>query len=638
MILFGVVLAAIAVSATITNQQVERVDEQVRIANSISQGASELGYLAGDYLVYRESQQLNRWQTRFASFSSEVASLQPDDPGQQALVGNIQANTQRLGDVFDSVVSAIAGSSQDQSASIDLGFLQVSWSRLAVQSQGLASDSSQLALLLEDQADRLQRTSILVVAALIGVFVAFLLVTFSLFQRRTLQSIAKLQAGATVIGSGNLDYRVEEKKNDEIGDLARAFNRMAASLKQETASKTELENEIAKRNELQEALLVSNESLQEQAIKLENEIVERKKAEEALRESQGHLHIALDSARLGTFDYNPGTRRLIWDEQTKRMHGIPLDEQPDYAQAMELIHADDRNQVQDALAAALDPMHGGYYEAEYRIVCPDGSVHWNQTKGRVYFKGRGRKRQAVRLVGVNYDITDRKKVDSIKDEFIGLVSHELRTPLTVVIGSLHTARDERLPPEDRSRLLEDAAWGAQSLDSILSNLLELSRYQADRLSLEKKPVNIREICLKTVQAISDTYPKHSISLDFDDDLQTIIFDPVRMARIFHNLIDNACKYSPEGGEVRVFARQYRSEIVIGVSDHGVGITEEDQEDLFEPFSRLGQKTRTKGIGLGLVVCKRLVEAHGGRIWVESKPGEGSTFLFGIPLEEDKAAT
>src|SRR4030043_986751 len=158
MFLFGVILVAMVVSAIITNQQVRKTSKQEKISNDIAQGASELSYLANDYLIYRESQQLKRWQSRFASFSAQVASVRADRPDQQALVRNIQANAQRLKEVFDSVVSAVGSPSQIQSAAPEFAFLQVSWSRMAVQSQGLVSDASRLSQLLRQQRDQLTNT------------------------------------------------------------------------------------------------------------------------------------------------------------------------------------------------------------------------------------------------------------------------------------------------------------------------------------------------------------------------------------------------------------------------------------------------------------------------------------------------
>jgi PAS domain S-box-containing protein len=254
MILFGIILAVIAASAIITNQLGEKASQQEKIASSIAQGASELSYLSNDYLIYRESQQLSRWQSRFASFSSEVARLRAEKPEQRALIRNIQANEQRLKQVFDSVASAVGDPSQKRSTALDMVFLQVSWSRMAVQSQGLASDGSRLSQLLHQEMDRLTNTRTMLIYLMVGLFGAFLLASYRLTYRRILKSIVTLQARTAVIGSGNLDFVIEEKRNDEIGDLSRAFNRMTTDLKAVTASKVDLEREVAERKKAEEDL------------------------------------------------------------------------------------------------------------------------------------------------------------------------------------------------------------------------------------------------------------------------------------------------------------------------------------------------------------------------------------------------
>jgi PAS domain S-box-containing protein len=267
MFLFGIILAVMAVSAIITNQQVRKASEQERIASIIAQGATELSYLSNDYLIYRESQQLKRWQSRFASFSAQVASLRADRPDQQALVANIRANQNRLKEVFDSVASAPAAPSRNQKLALDPALLQVSWSRVAVQTQGLVSDASRLSQLLHQRIDELRNTRTMLIYFMVGLLGVFLLASYMLTYRRILRSLATLQAGAAVIGSGNLNFIIEEKKNDEIGDLSQAFNRMTADLKTVTASKADLEREI----------------------------VERKRAEEDLRQQREWLRVTLNS-------------------------------------------------------------------------------------------------------------------------------------------------------------------------------------------------------------------------------------------------------------------------------------------------------------------------------------------------------
>ena len=155
MLLFGIILVVVAASAIITTRQVEKAGQQERIAAHIAQGASELSYLANDYLIYRESQQLKRWQSRFAAFSAEVAALRVDRPEQQALVANIQANKNRFKEVFDNAASALENPSRNRGSALDPAFFQVSWSRMAVQSQGLAADASRLSRLLRQQMDQL---------------------------------------------------------------------------------------------------------------------------------------------------------------------------------------------------------------------------------------------------------------------------------------------------------------------------------------------------------------------------------------------------------------------------------------------------------------------------------------------------
>jgi PAS domain S-box-containing protein len=254
MFLFALILIVIAASAIITHQKLEKVSQQENLASNIAQGASELSYLSNDYLIYRENQQLTRWQTRFASFSSQVASLHVDKPEQQILVSNIRANEQRLKQVFDSVASSVGGPAQNRSTALDLAFLQVSWSRMAVQTQGLVSDASRLSRLLHQEMDQLRETRTMLMYVMVVLLGVFLLASYRLTYSRILKSISTLQAGTAVIGSGDLDFRFKEKRKDEIGDLSHAFNRMTANLKDVTASKSELEGEIAERKRAEEYL------------------------------------------------------------------------------------------------------------------------------------------------------------------------------------------------------------------------------------------------------------------------------------------------------------------------------------------------------------------------------------------------
>ncbi len=232
------------------------------------------------------------------------------------------------------------------------------------------------------------------------------------------------------------------------------------------------------------------------------------------------------------------------------------------------------------------------------------------------------------------DVTSLKQTDQLKDAFIGMVSHELRTPLTVVMGAIYAAMLEGITPEERQERLRDAAFSARELENLLENLLELSRFQADRLVINPEKIDIAVAAQEVIERLRTKSQIHRLVFDVRQKLPPVSADEIRVRRILYNLVENAIKYSPHGGQVQIFARLKGDSIVIGVSDQGIGISPEDQARLFQPFQRLESgQAQTKGLGLGLSVCRHLVEAHRGRIWVQSEPGKGATFFFSLPMTD-----
>jgi len=235
------------------------------------------------------------------------------------------------------------------------------------------------------------------------------------------------------------------------------------------------------------------------------------------------------------------------------------------------------------------------------------------------------------------DITERKKIDQLKDEFVGLVSHELRTPLTVIGGCLSTLLTEwdRLSENEVQQLLKDALLESESLSHLIENLLELSRAQSQQLSLYSELINVRSLIRETLTKIKRQGTAHQFVTSIPDKLPSLNGDPLRIERILYNLLDNAAKYSPPGSQIKVSVNAEPQRLVIGVSDRGKGLSSSEQARIFGPFQRLEDKRpdQARGAGLGLMVCRRLVEAHGGEIWVESKKGKGSTFFFSLPFRK-----
>ncbi len=246
---------------------------------------------------------------------------------------------------------------------------------------------------------------------------------------------------------------------------------------------------------------------------------------------------------------------------------------------------------------------------------------------------RQRRKAEAELAAKKAELKVARKIDAIKDEFIGMVSHELKTPLTVIIGALKVAETPGVSPGERRRLIHDAATSAESLAAMVENLLELSRYQSNRLKITPKTTGIADVAKNVMLQLQPRSAMHKLYIDIPPDCPPVTSDPFKVERILYNLMENAIKYSPDGGDVRVFARCQGKYLVIGVSDQGLGISAAARAKLFRSFERVydRQTTNIAGVGLGLKVCRILVELQGGKIWVESEPGKGSTFYFSLPI-------
>ncbi len=354
-------------------------------------------------------------------------------------------------------------------------------------------------------------------------------------------------------------------------------------------------------------------------------------ADEPLRQSEERYRTLYEDAPIAYFSVGANSYIERANRSATELLGYSLDEL--VGRPVSDLYADTPNGKAKALELFRSFLAGEEIRnQELEMRRADGSNVWISLSVRPIRDKEGR---VVASRSAVVDISERKRLGEMKDEFIGLVSHELRTPLTVIMGCLNTVLSEgaRLSPEDTQQLLEDAAQETESLSHLLGNLLELSRAQAERLFLYTEPISIQNVIQETISKISRQSPAHQFSIDLPKGLPPVDADSLRLERILLNLLQNAVKYSPPGSQTRVFATEEKEHLVIGISDQGSGISPHDQAKLFRPFERLesSEPSRAKGIGLGLLVCKRLVEAHGGQIWVESEPGQGSTFFFTLPF-------
>jgi PAS domain S-box-containing protein len=255
--------------------------------------------------------------------------------------------------------------------------------------------------------------------------------------------------------------------------------------------------------------------------------------------------------------------------------------------------------------------------------------------------------EVVASVHVARDVTERKQageirgevpqyeeLDRLKSDLLSTVSHELRTPLAVIKGhaTMLLDYDRWLKYEEKREHLQSIDRATGRLTELVDHLLDMSQLNAGLLKLEKQPVSISKLIREVVAEAKLTAPRHQIVLNVRERLPRVNIDAKRIRQVLDNLIGNACKYSKEGSSVVVEARQEGSELHLSVADQGIGIPAEDLERVFDWMYRIEKRLpQEEGLGLGLSISKGLVEAHGGRIWMESEEGKGSKCSFTLPL-------
>ena len=228
-----------------------------------------------------------------------------------------------------------------------------------------------------------------------------------------------------------------------------------------------------------------------------------------------------------------------------------------------------------------------------------------------------------------------RELDAMRTDFLANVSHELRTPLAVIKGSANSLLQPDVIFDEQTRrdFLVSIDKDADTLTRLVDDLLMISRLEADALEVRKKPSRLSDVIYAIQDRLDNITVKHRLHIDVKEELPALEIDDVRIAEVLTNLVENAVKFSDDNTNIYVQAQNGGNEVCVSVSDEGVGIPPELHQKIFERFFQgEGRKAgRRKGAGLGLAICQGIIVAHGGKIWVESQPGEGAKFSFSLPL-------
>jgi|GEM_PF-1468296 len=382
---------------------------------------------------------------------------------------------------------------------------------------------------------------------------------------------------------------------------------------------------------------------------LVEDIDKRKQTEKALRESEEQLRQTFEAVPEGITISDIKGVIIGMNQAAVSLHGYSSRNEIIGKNALELIAGKNRSKARKYLGEIIEK--GVIRHVAYTFVRKDSSEFPAELSAAVI---KDASNNPVGFIAVTSDISGRiqageehdkvieyQELDKLKTTLLSTVSHELRTPLASIKGyaSLLLTYEDKVKAAQKRESLEAIDRSADRLTELIEHLLDMSRLDAGMLRLEMQPVEPGDIFSGAVAEARLRAPKYRFKTTFDSVLPEIAADSRRLRQVMDNLLDNAIKYSPEKTMITVGVEVKPEELLVSVADQGRGIPADEISKIFERMYRIEQKLERDpgGLGLGLSFCKALVEAHGGRIWAESRPGKGSTFFFTLPLRNgDKA--
>ncbi|MBH3385487.1 MULTISPECIES: KinB sensor domain-containing domain [Pseudomonas] len=448
-------------------------------------------------------------------------------------------------------------------------------------------DSHRQALDLITRSEERSRDRALLVSGVLGLMGLVVLVLGFIsahnIARRFGQPIEALATAADQLGKGNFDVTLPVTQAAELNQLTRRFGLMADALRKHQA--TNVDELLAGQQRLQAVLDSIDDGLL---------IIDRQGRLEHLN-PVAQRQLGWNDSRVGSSLAEALQRPELEQQLRQVLRGGSLDRPPDDLN----MEVDEESRL---LTYSLTP-----------VSHPQGPI--------------------LGAVMVLHDVTEQRAFERVRSEFVLRASHELRTPVTGMHMAFGLLRERvKFPPEARENdLLETIGEEMQRLTQLINDLLNFSRYQSGLQKLELAPCAIDELVERARLRVADQAAHKQIELvsDLEQPLPRIQADPAQLDRVLDNLLHNAIRHTPKGGRIRLHARRHAERVIISVEDNGEGIAYGQQGRIFEPFVQVGRKKG--GAGLGLALCKEIVQLHGGRMGVFSRPGQGTQFYMALPV-------
>jgi PAS domain S-box-containing protein len=372
---------------------------------------------------------------------------------------------------------------------------------------------------------------------------------------------------------------------------------------------------------------------------MHEDVTEHMEAEQAVRAAEERLRLATDAGAIGIWEWDMTANRVIWSDRVYELHGVTPESFDGSVQAYTaLVHSDDRAMLWQKVEQAIEQKAG--YSAEFRARLPDGGTRWLSTWARVQTNERG---VVERLIGATISIDTHKRAEHAlvdnsrrKDEFLAMLAHELRNPLAPISAA---AQLLRLPGLDEQRVRHTSeVIGRQvgHMAKLIDDLMDVSRVTRGLVDLERAPQDLKAIVNSAIEQVRPLMEgrRHTLTAHIDSEPAGVVGDRTRLIQIVTNLLNNAAKYTPPGGEIGLRVEVGGDQVAVAVQDNGNGIAPDLLPHVFELFTQ-GQRSLDRsqgGLGIGLALVHSLVAMHGGQVEAHSSGlGQGSRFVVRLPL-------
>lgn len=509
------------------------------------------------------------------------------EKGESDLVAKINSSYENYNKSFFQLQEYKSGQGRDYS-------LEYFYNTLVKQYAALKSDCRNLMSMNQNamfaSADRINMSArnfiyINIVVAVITTVLGFTFIFYLL--SKIFSPLRQFTDSVRSIKEGNLYNEIHVNSNDEIGELAGEFNSMTTRLQQ----------------------------YDQMNIK---KLVDEKNKSSAIVNSIGDPIIVTD------INY----KIILLNPSFESIFGIKQGD----AYGKHFLEVINNRHIFDIIT---DVLHSGDYMSDEDILSlklDTKDKYYKVSVTPIYDKDKA----ITGTVTLLQDITHLKEVEILKSEFVSTVSHEFRTPLTSISLGVGLLLDRTLGAinKDQNEVISAIKDEEERLANLVNDLLDLSRIESGKMAINKKPCLIEEIIESTAKSLSELAHTRGVNLNYykDENIPAVKADTDKIRTVLANLIGNAIKFTPQGGNIEVFTYSRDKKVYISVKDTGIGIPKEYHEKIFERFVQVKKNINDgTGTGLGLAIAKKIVEAHGGEIWVESEEGKGSTFTFTLKM-------